>query len=324
MWTCPSFAVVSIVRQLCSSMGTFIGHVYPGLFLLSYGLYQAIVVSKAVIVNENLLDPSCSPKNKGRWARLWEISYRGLLKMVTGSTLIAYEISCIKGGLRLMNKELPPRFMHPKEWQHLTMFILLTLSGCVDVTSKNLLPRRCVLLEKGTLVLAFYVLLMLLLSHVQGSAGIELQIHSLLILVVFLLMLVLTIELWAPDTFHLSLIENFLFLMMGSWLMQAGFILYRPVTGYPWQDDDISDIMFITTFFCWHVMTNALCLLGIYGVSSIWHRWYRPGLKLTRFKENPYYTHTEGPVYKLLPEVEESEKGDQALLPSESSLSGRA
>ncbi|XP_023387007.1 transmembrane epididymal protein 1A-like [Pteropus vampyrus] len=305
-------------------MGTFIGHVYPGLFLVSYGLYQAIVVSKAVIVNESLLDPSCSPKNKGRWARLWGISYRGLLKMVTGSTLIAYEISCIKGGLRLMNKEVPPRFMHPKEWQHLTMFILLTLNGCVDVVSKNLLPQRCVLLEKGTLVLAFYVLLMLLMSHVQGSAGIELQTHSLLILVVFLLMLVLTIELWAPNTFHLSLIENFLFLMMGSWLVQAGFILYRPVTGYPWQDDDISDIMFITTFFCWHVMINALCLLGIYGVSSIWHRWYRPSLKLTRFKENPYCMNTEGPVYKLLPEVEESEKSDQALLFSESSLSDRA
>lgn len=223
-----------------------------------------------------------------------------------------------------MNKELPPRFMHPKEWQHLTMFILLALNGCVDVTSKNLLPQRCVRLEKGTLVLAFYVLLMLLMSHVQGSAGIELQIHSLLILVVFLLMLVLTVELWAPNAFHLSLIENFLFLMMGSWLVQAGFILYRPVTGYPWQDDDISDIMFITTFFCWHVMINALFLLGIYGVSSIWHCWYRPGLKSTRFKENPYYTNTEGPVYKLLPEVEESEKGDQALLLSESSLSDRA
>lgn len=244
--------------------------------------------------------------------------------MVTGSTLTIYVVFCLDDGMVLMNKKVPPRFMYPKEWQHLTMFILLALNGCVDVTSKNLLPQRCVLLEKGTLVLIFYVLLMLFVSHVQGSAGIELQTHSLLILVVFLLMLVLTIELWAPDTFHLSLIENFLFLMMGSWLMQAGFILYRPVTGYPWQDDDISDIMFITTFFCWHVMINALCLLGIYSVSSIWHRWYRPGLKLTRFKENPYYTHTEGPVYKLLPEVEESEKGDQALLPSESSLSGRA
>ncbi|KAM5202965.1 transmembrane epididymal protein 1A-like [Hipposideros larvatus] len=298
-------------------MGTFTGHVYPGLFLISYGLYQATVVSKAVIVSDSLPN-SCLPRNKGRWARLWEISYRGLLKMVTGSILIAYEISCTKGGLILMDRELPPRFMYPKEWQHITMFILLTLNGCVDVMSKNLLPRRCVLLERGAGALTFYVLLMLLVSHVQGSTGVELQTHCLLILVVFLLMLVLTIELWAPDALHLSLIETFLFLMMGSWLVQAGFILYRPVSGYPWQDDDISDIMFITTFFCWHVMINALCLLGVYGISSFWHHGYSPSLKLTGSTEAPYYVSTEGPVYKLLPEVEQSEKDEQALLLSES------
>ncbi|XP_036199764.1 transmembrane epididymal protein 1 [Myotis myotis] len=300
-------------------MGTFVGHVYPGLFLFSYGLYQAIVVSKAVIFNDSCLNPSCLPRNKGRWAKLWEISYRGLLKIVTGSILIAYENSCIKGGLVLMNRELPPRFMLPKEWQHLTMFILLTLNGCVDVTSKNLLPQRCVLLEKGALVLIFYVLLMLLVSHVQDSTGVELQVHSLLILVVFLLMLVLTVELWTPNAFHLSMTEAFLFLMMGSWLMQAGFILYRPVTGYPWQDDDISDIMFVTTFFCWHVMINALCLLGIYGVFSFWHHCYSPRSKLTGSKKAPYYANTEGPIYHLLPEVEQSEKDDQALLLPESS-----
>ncbi|XP_016001040.2 transmembrane epididymal protein 1-like [Rousettus aegyptiacus] len=277
-----------------------------------------------MLVSDSLLYAPCSPRNKGRWARLWTIAYGGLMKMVTGSTLTIYVVFCLDDGMVLMNKKVPPRFMYPKEWQHLTMFILLALNGCVDVTSKNLLPRRCVLLEKGTLVLIFYVLLMLFVSHVQGSAGIELQTHSLLILVVFLLMLVLTIELWAPDTFHLSLIENFLFLMMGSWLMQAGFILYRPVTGYPWQDDDISDIMFVTTFFCWHVMINALCLLGLYGISSIWHHCYNPSLKLTGSEEAPYHMDAVGPIYKSLPEVEESEKGDQALLPSESSLSGRA
>ncbi|XP_036298996.1 transmembrane epididymal protein 1 [Pipistrellus kuhlii] len=299
-------------------MGTFIGHVYPGLFLFLYGLYQAIVVSKAVIVNNSLLNPSCPPRNKGRWARLWEISYQGLLKIVAGSILIAYENGCVKGGLVLMNRELPPRFLFPKEWQHLTMFVLLALNGCVDVTSKNLLPQRCVLLEKGGLVLVFYVLLMLLVSHVQDSTGVELQVHSLLILVVFLLMLVFTAELWAPNALYLSMTETFLFLMMGSWLMQAGFILYRPISGYPWQDDDISDIMFVTTFFCWHVMVNALCLLGIYGISSFWHHCYRPRSKLMGSKEAPYYTHTEGPVYQLLPEVELSEKDDQALLPESS------
>uniref|UniRef100_A0A8C0KQF4 Transmembrane epididymal protein 1 n=1 Tax=Canis lupus dingo TaxID=286419 RepID=A0A8C0KQF4_CANLU len=237
-------------------MGKFIGHLYPGLYLFSYGLYQAAVVSKAMIVNDSLLYLSCPPRNKGRWAGLWGISYGGLLKLVTGSILTVYVVFCLDDMMVLMDKKYPPRFLYPKEWQHLTMFILLTLNGCVDVMSRNLLPQRCVLLEKGSLVLTFYVLLLLLISHVQDTTGIELQIHYLLILVVFLLMLVLTIELWTPDTFQLLLIEAFLFLMMGSWLMQAGFILYRPVTGYPWQDDDISDIMFVTTFFCWHVMIN--------------------------------------------------------------------
>lgn len=298
-------------------MGTFIGHVYPGLFLVSYGLYQALVVSKAVIVSDSLPNPSCPPRNKGRWARLWGISYRGLLKMVTGSILVVYEISCIKGGLILMDRELPPRFMYPKEWQHLTIFVLLALNGCIEVMSNNVLPQRCALLEKGTVALTYYVLLMLLVSHVQGSAGVELQTHSLLILVTFLLMLVLTIQLWAPHAVHLSLIETFLFLMMGSWLVQAGFILYRPVSGYPWQDDDISDIMFITTFFCWHVMINALCLLGIYSMASFWHRCRSPSWKLAGSTGAPYYTSPEGPVYELLPEVEQSEKDEQALLLSE-------
>ena len=204
--------------------------------------------------------------------------------------------------------------MYAKQWQHLTMFILLTLNGCIDIMSKNLLPQRCVPLEKGILVLTFYVLLLLLVSHVQDSVGVEMHVHSLLILVVLLLMLVFTAKLWAPDTFQLAVIETFLFQMMGSWLVQAGFILYKPVSGYPWEDDNISDIMFVTTFFCWHVMINALCLLGIYGVSSFWHRCYYPSWKLTGSREAPCYIYPRRPLYQLLQEVEQSEKDDQALL----------
>ncbi|KAB0377377.1 hypothetical protein FD755_011821 [Muntiacus reevesi] len=295
-------------------MGTFIGHVYPGLFLLAYGLYRAVVVSKAVIFSNSFPDPSLPPKNKGRWARLWKLSHGGLLKMLAGSGLMAYEISCVERGLTLMNRDLPPRFTYAKQWQHLTMFILLTLNGCIDMVSKNLLPQRCVPLEKGILVLTFYVLLLLLASHVQDSAGVELQVHSLLILVVLLLLLVFTAELWAPNMFQLAVIETFLFQMMGSWLVQAGFILYKPVSGYPWEDDDISDIMFVTTFFCWHVMINALCLLGIYGVSSFWHRCYHPSWKLMGSREAPCYIYSRRPLYQLLQEVEQSEKDDQALL----------
>jgi hypothetical protein len=305
-------------------MGTFIGHIYPGLFLVLYGLYQATVIFGAVIFYDSLVSPSCLPKNKGRWARLWKMSYGGLLKIVTGCLLIVYEVSCIKEGLKLMNRELPPRFMYPKEWQHITMFSLFTLNGCVDVMSRNVLPQRCVVLEKAAMVLSVYELLLLLVSHAKDTSGVELHVHSLLILVVSLLTLVLTAQLWASRMFHLQLMEAFLFLMMGSWLMQAGFILYRPVSGYPWEDDDIGDLMFVTTFFCWHVIINALCLVGIYGFSSFWHRCYRPTLKPMGSKEAPYHKSTPGPLYRLLQEVEQPEKDDQALLLPKSSPCDRA
>lgn len=184
-------------------MGDFIGHVYPGLFLVLYGLYRAIVVSRAVIFNDSLLHPSDNPKNKGRWARLWQLAHTGWLKTVTGSLLIVYEINCVEGGLKFISKRMPPRFIYPKEWQHLTMFTLLTLDGCVETVSKSMLRQRWVALEKGSMVLGIYVLLLLLGSHVKDSSRVELQVHSLLILVVFLLMLVLTAELRAPEMFHL-------------------------------------------------------------------------------------------------------------------------
>ncbi|XP_005071357.3 transmembrane epididymal protein 1 [Mesocricetus auratus] len=297
-------------------MGDFIGHICPGLFLVLYGLYRAIVVSRAMIFNDSLLNPSSLSKSKGRWDRLWQIAHAGWLKTVTGCLLIVYEVNCVDGGLKFMNKGTPPRFMYPKEWQHLTMFILLTLDGCIEIASKNVLQQRCGVLERGSTVLGFYVLLLLLLSHIKDSSGVELQVHSLFVLVVFLLMLVLTAELWAPKMFHLWVIETFLFLMMGSWLIQAGFILFRPVSGYPWEDDDISDIMFVTTFFCWHVMINALCLLGIYGVSSYWHHFYSPSLRLMGSKEALYHGSSSGTFYSLLRDAEQQEKDDQALLPS--------
>ncbi|XP_055480709.1 transmembrane epididymal protein 1A-like [Psammomys obesus] len=293
--------------------GKFGGHFYPGLYIFFYGLYQAMVVSKAMIVNDSPVYLSYLPKNKKRCSKLWKIPYGGWLKIVTGALLTFYVIICLDDGMVLVNKEMPPRFMYPQEWQHLTMFILLTLDGCVDVMSKSVLRQRCVVLEKAATVLGIYILLLLLVTHVQVSSKVELQVHSLLILVVLLLMLVLTAELWACESFRLQLVKNFLFLMMGSWLMHTGFILFRPVSGFPWKDDDTSDIVFVTTFFCWHVMTNALCLLGIYGISFFWHCCYSPSLRLMGSEEALDHESSSGSFCKLLPEAKQQDRDEQAL-----------
>ncbi|KAK2496893.1 hypothetical protein MC885_015323 [Smutsia gigantea] len=83
------------IRQTYKFMGKFSGHLYPGLYLLFYGLNQ-VTVFKATIVSDSPLCPSCPPSNKEQWATLWKISYGSLLKVRTGSILVAYEISGMK------------------------------------------------------------------------------------------------------------------------------------------------------------------------------------------------------------------------------------
>ncbi|KAL6085769.1 hypothetical protein STEG23_027966, partial [Scotinomys teguina] len=106
-------------------------------------------------------------------------------------------------------------------------------------------------------------------DDLQDIEGVELQTHMLLIQVLFLLTLVVTVELWAPDVLLIWVLKAFLNLVTGSWLMQIGFMLYRPISGYRWMDDDKNDIAFATTFFCWHVAFSAFLMLWIYGVSIL-------------------------------------------------------
>ncbi|OBS80480.1 hypothetical protein A6R68_21322 [Neotoma lepida] len=109
------------------------------------------------------------------------------------------------------------------------------------------------------------------LAAIEDIEGVELQTHMLLIQALFLLTLVVTIELWAPNALLVWTLKTFLYLVTGSWLMQIGFMLFKPISGYKWMDDDKNDITFATTFFCWHVAFSAFLMIWIYGFSILWH-----------------------------------------------------
>ncbi|KAM7336079.1 transmembrane epididymal protein 1A-like [Alexandromys fortis] len=253
-------------------MGGFEGHLYPGLSLFLYGLYHAALLSRAVICNSPVQYPPRPPWSKGRWARFRQMYYVGFLKILSSCILVVQELHSIHWQLMLISKKYHQRtFMYRKQWQHLTLYAAFFLSGCVDVVSQNLLPKRCIVLEQGAQALSMCLLLPLMVSHMQDTEGVELRTHMLLIQALFLLTLVLTVELWAPNVLLIWMLKAFLYLVTGSWLMQIGFMLYRPVSGYKWMDDDKHDIAFATTFFCWHVAFGAFLMLWIYGCSVVWH-----------------------------------------------------
>ena len=149
------------------------------------------------------------------------------------------------------------------------------LSGCVDVVSQNLLPQRSPALEQGAQALGMFLILPLMVSHLQDSEGVELLCHILLIQALFLLLLVVVAELWATDALQLWVLKAFLYMITGSWLIQIGFMLFRPISGHKWMDDDKNDMIFVTTFFCWHVASLVIVMIWIYGFSFLWYCYIR-------------------------------------------------
>ncbi|XP_006887806.1 PREDICTED: transmembrane epididymal protein 1-like [Elephantulus edwardii] len=253
-------------------MGGFEGHLFPGLFFLFYGLYHGRLFSKASICNCFVQYPPTHPWSKGRWAKLQQIYYVGFLKILGACILVAQELNNIPGQFALITKLFYQRnFIYRKEWQHLTLYMSFFLSGCVDVASQNLLPRRCATLEQAAQALALFVCLPLMVSHIQDTEGVELQAHILLIQAMFLLMLVVIAELWAPNMPQIWVMKAFLNMVVGTWLIHIGFILFKPISGYKWMDDDKNDIMFVTTFFCWYVAFSAILMIWIYGFSFVWY-----------------------------------------------------
>ncbi|XP_057581931.1 transmembrane epididymal protein 1-like [Hippopotamus amphibius kiboko] len=255
-------------------MGGFEGHLYPGLSLFFYGLYHARLVSRALICNCPVQYPPHRPWSKGRWARLRQIHCVGLVKILSTFILVAQELHNIQGQFVLISKIYHQRnFLYHKQWQHLTLYTTFFLSGCVDVVSQNLLPQRSPALEQGAQALGMFLILPLMISHLQDSEGVELQCHVLLIQALFLLLLVVIAELWAPNTRKLWVMKAFLYMVTGSWLIQIGFTLYRPISGHKWMDDDKNNILFLTTFFCWHVASLAILMIWIYAFSFWWYRY---------------------------------------------------
>ncbi|XP_075396609.1 transmembrane epididymal protein 1A-like [Tenrec ecaudatus] len=255
-------------------MGGFEGHLFPGLCFFFYGLYHAQTFFKASICNCPAQYPPTRPWSKGRWAKLRQIYCVGLLKMLGACILVAQELHSIPGQFVLITRLYHQRnFLYHKQWQHLTLYLSFFLSGCVDVLSQNLLPWRCAPLEQGGQALTLCVCLPLMVSHIQDTEGVERQSHILLIQAMFLLMLVVIAELWAPDMPQIWVMKAFFNMVVGSWLIHLGFVLFRPISGYKWMDDDNNDILFVTIFFSWHVIFIAVLMTWIYGVSFVLYRY---------------------------------------------------
>ncbi|XP_062962057.1 transmembrane epididymal protein 1A-like [Cynocephalus volans] len=151
------------------------------------------------------------------------------------------------------------------------MFGFFLLSGLVDLISQLWLARQIMKLERAATSLALFVLLLQMVAHIEHKNALGVHLPNLLLIPVFLLALMFTIEVWVPDQPPLWVLKAWVLLVLGSWMLQLSMLLYAPPSGQPWWADSPVNLTFLTIFFCRHLGLGAAMLAAVYGLCSLWH-----------------------------------------------------
>ncbi|XP_004713530.1 transmembrane epididymal protein 1-like [Echinops telfairi] len=278
-------------------MGTFKGHVVPGTYFLGYSLYYSVLVSLALLRKQRLVKPPLPRREKCErvWCHLGLVE--GSIKLLCPLVSILGELFYPLGvnHLKLIDWEDPHRsFVYKDYWQHITMFGFFLLSGAVDIVSWFCLARQMAPLEQAIEALAFYVLMLLMATHVENKSALEVRVHLLLLVPTCLLALVLTIEVWVPDQPRLWVLKAWMRLVFSSWLLQIGVLLYAPPSGQPWRSENPEDLAFVTIFFTWHLVLGVAILAVIYGLYSLWHHRCSSFIQVSRARYQPCPTDPSG------------------------------
>ena len=257
-------------------MGTFEGHLLSGSGLLLSSIYYSSLMSLALLRKQRMPKHLLLPRKMLGSRLFFPVSYEAVVKVVMAAFAILCEYYYPLGVNRLMMidwKDPRRLFVFKDTWQHVTMFGFFILSGIADIVSQAKQASWSVKLERAAEALAFYVVALLMIAHIENKSVLEIRVHLLFVLPAFLLALILTVEIWVPDNAPLWVLKCWMGLVLSTWMLQIC-EMYIPFTGQPWRADNPTDLAFVTIFFCWHLVLGVTLLIAIYGLCSLWHHHY--------------------------------------------------
>uniref|UniRef100_A0A0B6ZZ84 Transmembrane protein 45B n=1 Tax=Arion vulgaris TaxID=1028688 RepID=A0A0B6ZZ84_9EUPU len=244
-------------------MGDLKGHLLPGSLFLLYGIWWCIGALRRYLmcrkagtryISTATFPFPCSCGKLGTWP------IEGIAKIALPAFGMIAEIAF----------NLP----HPNMGivQHATMYFFFLLSGIVDLIMYLGVP-----LPPGTdyvsIALAFTVEGLLFANHLSERPVVDVQIHLLLVYVVFVTVFVVLLEARFQRSAMLTLARSYLLMLQGSWFWGVGIILYgHGKNSTVWKLDSHMDAMQATIYFSWHGAAHFIVLVIL---ASIMSRCYR-------------------------------------------------
>ncbi|XP_016055192.1 PREDICTED: transmembrane protein 45A isoform X2 [Miniopterus natalensis] len=241
-------------------MGSFKGHALPGTFFFIMGIWWTL---KCVL--------KYAYRKHKRTSYLGSKALFHRIDIVEGIVVICMALigmlgeQFIVGGphLSLYNYK-EGRWIQLLGWHHTTMYFFFGLLGVTNILCSTIssLPTS---LSKLMLSNALFVEAFIFYNHTHGREILDVFVHQLLVLVIFLGGLVAFMELFIRSNVTVELLLMSFILLQGSWFWQIGFVLYPPSGGPAWDLLDHDNIMFLTICFCWHYAFTFIVIGVIYA-----------------------------------------------------------
>ncbi|XP_062522654.1 transmembrane protein 45B-like [Corticium candelabrum] len=243
-------------------MGSFVGHLFPGLAFIFYGLVTLLHASHHFHRGQRNKGRRLGKRSLGRtrippWCGISSPCCYFPLEPLTKVLLplggiigeIAHAKFSLYSGSRLINVN---------NFGHSAMFTPFVISGVIDLIGCVVhLPARS---QKLFVAFAFALEFLAFALHLDGRSRLETQCHVLLSIACAACFMFAALESCDPSNVCYFIGRGLFTVVQGTWFIQLGLILY----GWPpWDDNEHGILELASVAFLWHVIVNVLlmCLL---------------------------------------------------------------
>lgn len=243
-------------------MGTFLGHLLPGIFFLAWATWAIYNIFSRYFLSERVRAFGGREGHRNATYRSTttfpfpccpNLPMEGFNRVgLISLAMIGEFATAFQDG----------KFVHYGNAQHITMYFFFALSGVVDILTfyGMTIPPD---IDYISVILAFTMEALIFAYHLQGRTPMDVQVHMFLLYTVIGCVIATILECLYKKRVIPALLRTYFLILQGTWFIQIGFILYRPLTT-PWDEHGPRHMMLITVIFCWH-NAGVFMLMALVG-----------------------------------------------------------
>ena len=251
-------------------MGSFMGHIVPGSYFISFALWWTFSIFKRYFQSE--LHPS------GK-------KYESTATFSSSNSRIPTEplLKCLGSVIGIIEEAVQG---FDSNWnyenimnnlQHMLMFFFLFINSISDFAVfykiKHVPPK----IDYIFALLAIFNEGFLFANHLHGRSILDVKLHTCLVVSIVACLISIIIEL-AMDKSDVrpAIFRCICHLWQGTWFYHIAFVLYPPLGIHAWDEDKHANVMVTVSFFMIHLACNVLLVFFISIVVYLGERKAKP------------------------------------------------